>query len=132
MKNILRIIVILILLLSGCTKDDPVSDPMLPLPPTTEGTWTGVASPYVKMTLHINQNKGEITGSGTAIRLRDGLLSNSNIEGTTMYPNVTISFGIQGYAPIEIRGKFANTNQITAELNGSGFYQIPITLIKQE
>jgi hypothetical protein len=131
MKRSIKIIALFILLLLGCSKDDPISAPMLPLPPSTEGEWVAIVPGAMKMTLQITQERATITGTGTIVNLSNGVSSNCNLQGTNTYPDVSISIGIKGYAPMEMTGKLLKTTEIDGVLNKSGFSNFPITFIKQ-
>ena len=132
MKHVITFIFTSMLLLSGCSKDDPTSNPLLPLPPSTEGTWVGTIPGALRMSLTITQNIAVISGSGSITNLQSGATLYADLSGSNSYPNVSISLGSKGYQPIKITGKFTNTATIIGELNESGFDHVPIGFLKQE
>lgn len=131
MKQKVKIIAIFIFLLSGCTKDDPVSNPFLPLPPSTEGQWIGIIPNDTKFTLNVTQDRAAITGTGTVISLGNGSGYSCNVIGTNTYPDVALTIGVKGYIAIEMTGQFLSETEISGVLNKSGFNNFPITFTKQ-
>ena len=121
-----------ICLIGGCGKNDPDSNPMLPLPPTTEGYWIGTIPGDLKLELDIKQNVSSIEGNGTITILSNGFTKNATLSGTNSYPVVSIKLTIEGFLPVVVTGSFKSTTMISAELNESGFSHLPIILVKQQ
>ncbi len=131
MKRVIPLFLLFAILLAGCSKDDPIADPLLPLPPKIDGTWVGVVANGLEMALQIQEDHTAVSGLGAFI-VTGGTTLQGSVTGTDTYPNVSISFGAPGYQPVAITGQFLSTTTITAELNQSGFDHVQVTFYKQE
>jgi hypothetical protein len=112
---------------SSCSKDDPTAPLPLPAPPTIAGAWSGaltqsgVSGSFV---LNLSQDVTHFSGSGTL-----GAIS-VTISGQNNYPNVTFTGSPAGYQAFSFVGQFTSLTQITGLVNGSGFVNATVILIK--
>ena len=98
--------------------------------PTMSGSWLGAESGLtLKLTLH-EDSDGNITGSGTMIG-NNGESIACDVTGTNAYPNVTLTLSSTGYYDVNFTGKFVDDDTVDGELNGSGFTNFNITLVRQ-
>ncbi|HEY6952289.1 MAG TPA: hypothetical protein VI758_07765 [Bacteroidota bacterium] len=119
---------LLLLLVAGCYKDDPVTYPSVLLPPVCDGTWIG-SNAGLNLNISLKQVKAKITGTGV---ISVGTLwSNVTISGTNAFPNLGFTLYITGYQPIGVSGVYDAKSTINAYLNGSGFTNFPMVLTKQ-
>ncbi len=117
-----------------CSKDNPVSVPDLPLPPTAKGTWFASGGPALAVTLTLDQNDNNVSGSGMIQGFNsfgDSLTSFGGVSGTNTYPVVTLTFYVTGYQPIAITGQFMSASTMNAKLNQSGFNNVPLVFNKE-
>ena len=129
--NYLRAFVIgSILLVSGCAKDDPVSVPPIPLPPSIEGYWSGGSGTYLGLSFSLNQDRSQVLGSSSIRHLPNGTPTAGSISGTCTYPNIQLKMSMAGYFPIAITGTFTSPTTIVGELNDSGLSHVPFTIVK--
>jgi hypothetical protein len=124
-----RVIVILLfatVVIMGCGDDN---GPTTPANPTMDGTWQGVAQGLAVFVLELSQSGTTVTGDGT---ISDATrVDNVTVDGSNVYPDVTLTISIVGYNPITFTGSFSDDNTVSGVLNGSGFVDEPLTLVKQ-
>lgn len=118
-----------LLFMSSCGEDDPVSFPTILLPPKIEGRWVGSIPGLIDIALDLTQDRSKILGSGTISGI--GPTTNITIGGSNWYPDIEFTVGISGYQPIGVRGRLVSPSSIDATLNGSGFSGNAITFNKQ-
>lgn len=105
-------------LFSSCSKDDPVSPPPLPLPPSASGAWTGTltyAGTPGSFSLNLTQDVILFTGNGNY----NGL--SVSISGDNHYPDIKFAFGATNYQQATFAGKFTSPTTLSGLVNGSGF-----------
>jgi len=115
------------LTLAAC--GDSPSEPAPPPKPNVSGVWQGtLGTGTMRLTLNhdtLSNNlsgSGNITGQGVAIALS----ANGNFADNT----VSLTLSSQGYEPMNFTGKHASAT-ITGTVNGSGFDDAAVTMVKQ-
>jgi hypothetical protein len=119
---------------SGCSKDNPVSVPDLPLPPTANGTWFASNGSVLALTLKLSQDDNNVSGSGIIQSFNsfgDSLTASGGVSGTNNYPVVALTFYVTGYQPIAITGEFMSASTMNVKLNQSGFNNAPLVFNKE-
>lgn len=124
------VLALLFSLVAGCTKEDPVSVPPLPLPPSMNGSWIAVAPGQFTLTLSLSQEKTTVSGYA---RLTDqsGSYIAGGIGGTNKYPSFSLVFSSLGFQPLMITGSFVDPSTANIELNESGFQNFGMLLQRQ-
>ncbi len=128
------VVIALTLLSIGCSKDDPISVPDLPLPPSVKGTWFGSNANILALTLTMDQSGVNVLGSGVIQGFNangDSMTSPGSVSGSNHYPNVALTFHVTGYQPVQITGQFVSTSRLDLLLNQSGFSNSPLILEKE-
>lgn len=125
-----KVIVILLfatVVIMGCGDDD---SPTTPANPTMDGTWQGtIMQGFVLYSLQLSQSGDTVTGNGTASYADQ--VDTITINGTNTYPNVSLTLTTPGFAPYVFTGSFSDDNTVSGVLNGSGFVDEPLTLVRQ-
>lgn len=121
-------LLVLVVFLTGCKEDSPVSYPLVLLPPQMEGRWNGTAS-WIYLPMTLSQDGSQISGKGTISG--SGPTLNVTVTGAVYFPSVRIIVAIPGYEGISIGGKFVTQTRIEGLVNGSGFTNNPIVILKQ-
>ena len=120
-NNQLFLLSILLLFLVACGKAEEEI-------PSMTGKWSGGGGGAV-VNVTVNENDTEINGSGN---LAGGSSSIAlTVSGTNVYPNVSLTLSSTNYAPINFTGRFSDSNTIDGKLNGSGFNDLVISLVRQ-
>jgi hypothetical protein len=120
-------IVIALVLLPSCTKDNPTAPPPLPLPPSATGSWSGTLTsggttgPFA---LTLSQEITRISGSGML-----GTIS-MTVSGEAHCPDVQFTCTAARYAPFVFTGTFTSPTTISGLVNGSGFVNAAVALTK--
>lgn len=118
------------LFLLGCSKDDPVSIPPLPLPPSLSGQWIGNAPGAFTLSLSLSEKRTSVSGSGR-ITDQTGAFLDGSVSGNNNYPTISLTFYAQGFQPIKIAGSFTDPATLNTLLNESGFSDFPLLFQRQ-
>jgi hypothetical protein len=119
--------IILAMVISSCSKDDPTAPLPLPPPPSIAGSWTATltqGSSTVVILFNLSQDLINIGGSGT-----NGSQVVS-VSGQNHYPEVSLNFSVTGYKPFRFQGQFTSTSALSGLVNGSGFTNAVMNLTK--
>jgi hypothetical protein len=128
MKRVLPVLALFAMMLvsiTGCKKE---SNPVQPPPPSMSGNWAASAGGYT-FTFTLTENNGAISGMGQQ-QWASGTLAHT-ITGTHVHPNVTMTFKATGYQDTNFQGSFTNDNTVAGKLNGSGWVDQAISLLRQ-
>lgn len=121
MKKLVVSISLIVSIISGCDKSDPIAPAPLPPPPEMTGTWSG----GTVFLLRINVLEEEATIRGTG-------MFNGNlgmfINGKSSYPDVSFTIESQGFIPATFTGTYVHKDTIDGTLNGSGFSDVRMIL----
>lgn len=109
---------LLALALSGCLFG---SDPKL------EGTWSG-SNAGVNYSMTVTENDKTISGSATIIAA-DASIS-LTVVGSHVHPTVSLMLSAAGFESFTFAGAFETDDLITGRLNGSGFQNEQISLLR--
>ncbi len=107
----------------SCTKDNPISEPPLPRPPSVIGFWTDKTVP---ISIYLLESDGVITGSGTILEYYQ-----LSVKGKNQYPNINFSIGTYGYVPATFTGRFAGKDSMVGSLTGNIFNNLPTALVRE-
>jgi len=127
--KIFRLFLVLLfaaVLLLGCGGGDSSTSPSNPI---MDGSWTGSIGGDV-FSLSLSQDGNNVTGSVVGTRA-DGQTESGTINGTNTYPNVSLTFSMTGFNPFTFTGTFSDANTVSGVLNGSGFTDESLTLVRQ-
>ncbi len=123
--------ILLALAITGCSMDDPVVPPPIPLPPSTQGSWHGTVPALMNVDLVLAETRGVVTGSSVLSPLSGGGETQGYIRGSTAYPYTKMTISMSGYQAITFTAMFVSPDVIAGDLYGSGFNHLPITLSRQ-
>jgi hypothetical protein len=127
-----RVIVILLfatVVIMGCGDDD---SPTTPANPTMDGTWQGTIRGGVALYSleNLSQSGNNVTGTVIVISNTGVVFGPGSVSGTNTYPDVSLSLSIPGYQAMTFTGSFSDDNTVAGVLNGSGFVNEPLTLVR--
>lgn len=100
-----------------------------PKTPSASGTWTGVMTVGTVTLTLVEQDGGTITGAGN-LQGSGGAVS-VTVTGTHVHPSITLTMQSTGFKDMNYTGQFVNDNAISGNLNGSGFNNETLTLMRQ-
>lgn len=95
---------------------------------STTGRWTGTAS-QTTVTVTLNENSGNITGSGNVTGGGESLAV--NVTGTNAANAISMTLTAAGFQPVNFTGNITSATSMNGTLNGSGFENFALTLNKQ-
>jgi hypothetical protein len=122
-------LIVLLCLVSSCN-DGPTG----PRTPSATGTWVGTR-PATGFTLVVTfmlseGEAGAITGTGLATGPRTSNLT--ILGGDHTHPTIVFTFDFgPGFDPATFTGTFTDDDTIAGELDGSGFVDFALTLMRQ-
>jgi hypothetical protein len=110
----------------ACGGDGP-TEPEIPV---VSGTWSG-STAGITLPLTLGQGTdGTVTGSGN-LSVPSFAIALTVSQGTHVYPNLTLVLTSTGYEDINLTGTVNEAgDQIIAKLNGSGFADDTIVLVR--
>ena len=100
-----------------------------PRTPSASGTWTGVVNGGTFTLTLAEQNGGTLTGAGS-LQGSGGAVS-VTVTGTHVHPSISLTIKSTGFEDLNYTGQFVNDNAISGNLNGSGFNNETLTLMRQ-
>lgn len=96
--------------------------------PTATGTWIGSAT-GVTLTATITESaSGSLSGSGN-FNGPEGAVA-VTITGTHTHPSISFTMTSTGFTDVNYAGSFTGNNTIQGTLNGSGFVNFALTLLR--
>jgi hypothetical protein len=101
-----------------------------------DGTWKGTTrltvgpdtATYV-FVMKLSQNRSSVTGSGSVTSAADSV--KTAIVGVWAYPAVTLNLTAAGYGGLQFASSFASPDTLKGILNGSGFHNDSLRIIRQ-
>ncbi len=121
------LMIVALVTVPSCTKDDPTAPPPLPLPPSTAGSWSGTLTSGGRVgsvTLDFTQDLTRISGNGML-----GTFS-MTVNGEAHYPDLQFTCTVPTYAPFVFTGTFTSPTTISGTVNGSGFVNAALELTR--
>ena len=95
--------------------------------PKIDGVWSG-SSTGVSYSMTVVENDKMVTGSATII-VTGGSIA-LTVTGTHAHPSVALTLNAAGFQPFSFNGSFETDDLITGLLNGSGFDNEQISLLR--
>ncbi len=96
--------------------------------PNIEGVWSG-SNAVVTFSMTVVENNKTVTGTGTITGSTGGFLA-LTVTGTHVHPSVALTLSSPGFLPFSFNGSFETDDLITGLLNGSGFNNEQISLLR--
>lgn len=127
MQRKLRSFALLTILLSAAACGDDSGTNSKPKVYSTTGRWTGNAS-GINFTLTLTESGGAINGSGT---LNGGTSLAVTATGTNAANAVSVTMRATGFQDLNYTATLNNASNMSGALNGSGFSNSALTLVKQ-
>jgi len=124
-------ILLLIILLSGCSKDDPISSPNLAAPASSDGEWSATVTGEFSVDMQVTQNVSVITGVASLTPFPMGQTVEGNLFGKEVFPKFTAKIYIPGYLAVEVTGEFLSDTTLDTYFNQSGFDNTEVVFHKQ-
>jgi hypothetical protein len=127
--RLLFIVFFAAVVIMGCGDDD---NPTTPTNPTLDGTWQGtIRGGIAVVSSDLSQSENSVTGTVTVTSVLGEVFGPGTVNGTNTYPNVSLTLSIPGYQVMTFTGSFSDDNTVSGVLNGSGFVDEPLTLVRQ-
>ncbi len=126
MAGLSLMVLALVLMLAACG-----GDATGPKTPTVTGAWSGTIGGTGNMgslSLTLTETNGAVVGSGVISGSESVAV---HVTGTHAHPSVSLAMTSSGYEDCNFSGTMTATNTIAGTLNGSGFYNRPVTLTRQ-
>lgn len=120
-----HLLIVLVVILCGCSKPDPISTPMLVRPPGMEGSWLIVGSGGVSINARLTQRAKTVEGSCTFSI--GGASAGGSVNGLCTYPDVSFMITIPGYYAIRFTGQMSGSDAVNGVLDESGFSTFPVS-----
>lgn len=122
MKKQIFIVLFTIFAAAGCEKSDPIAAVPLPAPPSFSGYWVDVAN---DISFSMIETDYQLNGAGVFGGL--ALVA----SGTMHYPGISLTLERKGYYPVDLQGTFVHADTVECFLNGSGFYNKRIVVMRR-
>jgi len=123
---LLPLVAALALSAAACGKDSTAPDP----PPSVSGSWSG-SSQGVTLNLTLQEGTdGAVSGSGNMAGGTDNIALVVR-QGTHVHPNLTLILGATGYEDMNFTATVTTATQMAGTLNGSGFSDFDLNLVKR-
>lgn len=124
--------------LAAACGDDPLRAGVFRL----DGTWQGRGFPYELSLSFEHDDENRVTGSGEirglAVRTSDAFTdtvvstrAEVSVQGLWDYPDYVLRLEGEGYHPVTMETRQAQSDTMNVVLRGSGFPAVPIRLVRQ-
>jgi len=130
MRSFLFLISLLFLAISTSCDGGPAA----PRTPSATGTWIGTRpTPTFTLVITFTLSEGSAGGiSGTGVATGPRTSNLTVLGGTHTHPTISFTFDFgPEFDPATFTGTFTDGDTITGALNGSGFVDFALTLLRQ-